>query len=207
MHSLPQTRTWREMAPQPPTEAKTDTGRDSDPGIVAERAAFFHALSETHRGPLERFFKRRSCTRDEAEDLVQEVFLRLIRRLDEEPIENAEAFLFRTAVNLLRDRARRGATVANNSTELQERQQKFEALSPERVLEGKQRLQVILKALDTFDTRSKDIFILNRLEGMKYAEIARIYGLSVSSIEKSVTRVFAQLLKRDDRFQGKSSQR
>jgi RNA polymerase sigma factor (sigma-70 family) len=192
------------MANMPPTEAKIDRVRNARSD--AARAAYFQALSETHRASLTRFFQRRSCTRDEAEDLVQEVFLRLIRRHDEDdPIENDEAFLFRTAINLLRDRARRGATVSNNSVELTERSQKFEALSPERVLEGKQRLQTVLSALDEFDTRSKDIFILNRLEGLKYAEIAKLYGLSVSSIEKSITKVFAQLIRRDQKSMDKSS--
>jgi RNA polymerase sigma factor (sigma-70 family) len=192
------------MANMPPTEAKKERVRDQR--SEAARASYFQTLSETHSSGLIRFFQRRSCTRDEAEDLMQEVFLRLIRRHDEgDPIENDEAFLFRTAINLLRDRARRGATVSHNSVELTERSQKFEALSPERVLEGKQRLQTVLTALNEFDTRSKDIFILNRLEGLKYAEIAKLYGLSVSSIEKSITKVFAQLIRRDQKSMDKSS--
>ncbi len=162
----------------------------------ADRQAWFDRLSAAYRVPLTRYFQRRVTSRDEAEDLTQDVFVRLLRRHDEEPINDPEAFLFRTAVNLLRDRARRGVTVNNNSVELSERSQKFEALSPERVLEGKQSLQTTLRALGELDTRSRDIFILNRLEGMKYAQIAQLHGLSVSSIEKIITKVVAHLTRR-----------
>lgn len=161
-----------------------------------ERQAWFNRLSESYRTPLVRYFQRRVGSLAEAEDLAQDVFVRLLRRLDDEPIQDPEAFLFRTAVNLLRDRARRNVTVNNNAVELSERQEKFEGLSPERVLQSRQLLQTTLKALNELDSRSRDIFILNRLEGMKYAQIAQLHGLSVSSIEKIIVKVVAHLVKR-----------
>lgn len=171
-------------------------GGDPASRTSPSRQAWFNHLSQTYRVPLTRFFQRRAGSRAEAEDLAQDVFVRLLRRMDEEPINDPEAFLFRTAVNLLRDRARRDATVNNNAPELADRQQTIEALSPERVLEGKQLLQTALQALNELDARSRDIFILNRLEGMKYAQIAQLHGLSVSSIEKIIVKVVAHLLKR-----------
>jgi RNA polymerase sigma-70 factor (ECF subfamily) len=158
--------------------------------------AFFRRLSETYRQPLLRYFQRRVRTREEAEDLTQEVFLRLLRRPDAESIENAEAFLFQTAVNLLRDRARRGKTAASHLAELFGRGDRFEALSPERVLDSRQSLQAALRTLQELDARTRDVFILHRLEGLKYAEIASLYGVSDSSIEKYIIKALAHLARR-----------
>ena len=162
----------------------------------SDRQIWLDHLSETYRVPLVRYFQRRVRSKEEAEDLAQDVFVRLLRRQDDEAIDNPEAFIFRTAVNLLRDRARRSGTVTSNAPELIDRQEKFEGLSPERVLEGRQLLQGTIRALNELDVRSRDIFILNRLEGMKYAQIAQLHGLSVSSVEKIIVKVVAHLLKR-----------
>lgn len=48
-------------------------------------------------------------------------------------------------------------------------------------------------ALEKLDERAREVFILHRLESMKYADIARMYGLSVSSIEKDMIRAIAHL--------------
>jgi len=158
--------------------------------------AFLRRLSEAYHQPLVRYFQRRVGTREEAEDLTQEVFLRLVRRPDAEQIDNPEAFLFRTAVNLLRDRARRGKTYSSHLAEISDQQDRFEALSPERVLEGRQSLNSALRVLEELDERTRDVFILHRLEGLKYAEIANLYGVSVSSIEKYIIKALAHLARR-----------
>ena len=159
-------------------------------------------LSARYRGPLTSYFLRRVRRRDEAEDLTQEVFLRMVRsfqRTDAEggqPIDNPEAFLFRTAVNLLRDRARRARTFADHLTEAGHREENVEVRSPERVLQGRQSLRSALTALEELDARTRDVFILHRLEGLKYAEIAVLHGVSSSSIEKYMIKALAHLARR-----------
>ncbi len=161
-----------------------------------EKGTSFEYLSQRYREPLTHFFQRRIGSAAEAEDLTHDVFVRLLRRVSGEPIEDPEAFLFRTAMNLLRDRAKRRGTANRNATEVFDRHEKFEALSPERVLLGKELLKSAMEALDELDERSRDIFILNRVQGMKYGEIAQRYSLSVSSVEKIVVKVFAYVLRR-----------
>jgi RNA polymerase sigma factor (sigma-70 family) len=163
-------------------------------------------LSARYRGPLTSYFLRRVRRRDEAEDLTQEVFLRMVRSLQRpdgdggERIDNPEAFLFRTAVNLLRDRARRAKTFADHLAEAVHRDESVEVLSPERVLQGRQSLRSALAALEELDARTRDVFILHRLEGLKYAEIASLYGVSSSSIEKYMIKALAHLARRARAF-------
>jgi RNA polymerase sigma-70 factor (ECF subfamily) len=168
----------------------------AQPELDPTQQAFFRRLSETYRGPLTAYFERRVRSRAEAEDLTQEVFLRLVRRLDAAAIDNPEAFLFRTAVNLLRDRSRREKTFRNHLTETELRQDRFEGISPERVLESRQALQRALQCLEELDERTRDAFILHRLEGLKYAEIAEVFGVSVSSVEKYIIKALAHLMRR-----------
>jgi RNA polymerase sigma-70 factor (ECF subfamily) len=165
-----------------------------------ESEAFLRRMSDAYRQPLIRFFRRRVGSEAEAEDLAQEVFLRLLRRPDAETIDNPEAFLFRTAVNLLRDRARRNNTFASHALDLAARQDSIEGLSPERVLQGRQSLAAAMRILEELDERVRDAFILNRLEGLKYAEIAELFGVSVSSVEKYVIKALAHLARRAGRI-------
>ncbi|HLZ77234.1 RNA polymerase sigma factor [Phenylobacterium sp.] len=163
---------------------------------TADREAFLERLSAHYRQPLIAYFQRRVGSRDEAEDLTQEVFLRLVRRLDVETIDNPEAFVFRTAINLLRDRSRRGKTSTSHLAELTQHQPALEDISPERVLDSRQSLETVLRALDELDERTRDVFILHRLEGMKHAELAALYGVSVSSIEKYIMKALAHVAMR-----------
>ena len=162
----------------------------------SEREAFLRRLSQRYHQPLTAYFQRRVHSRNEAEDLTQEVFLRLVRRLDVETIDNPEAFVFRTAVNLLRDWSRRGKTHQIHLVELTHHQPDIEELSPERVFDSRQSLTLVMGVLEELDERSRDAFILHRLEGMKHAEIAELYGVSVSSVEKYILKALSLLAKR-----------
>ena len=164
-----------------------------------ERERFLRQLSERYRQPLTAYFQRRVNSRSEAEDLTQEVFLRLVRRLDVETLENPEAFVFRTAVNLLRDRFRRGQTQRSHLAEVGLQQPGIEELSPERVFDSRQHLADVIEALEKLDERSRDAFILHRLEGMKHAQIAELYGVSVSSVEKYIIKALAVLAERSSK--------
>jgi RNA polymerase sigma-70 factor (ECF subfamily) len=174
---------------------------DARPGDMSQplprdRESFLRQVSERYRQPLTAYFQRRVHSRIEAEDLTQEVFLRLVRRLDLDTIENPEAFVFQTAMNLLRDRSRRGKTQLSHLSDLAHRERSIEELSPERVFDSRQSLNLVLSVLEELDERSRDAFILHRLEGMKHAEIASLYGVSVSSVEKYIIKALALLAKR-----------
>ena len=58
---------------------------------------------------------------------------------------------------------------------------------------------MVIDALEELDERSRDAFILHRLEGMKHAQIAELYGVSVSSVEKYIIKALALLTERSAR--------
>ena len=151
-------------------------------------------LSDRYRAPLMAFFSRRTGGYEEAEDLAQDVLLRVLQRKDLNDVEQPDAFIFKTARNLLQDRAKRARVVEKNQVELEIREEATEGLSPERVIQGKQELSRALSALDQLKDKTRAIFILSRLEGMKYREIAELYGISVSAVEKHLIHAFAHML-------------
>ena len=170
--------------------------RDSDYELRA-------ALDARFRAPLMGYFVSRVSSRDEAEDLTQEVFVRLIGLASLNEIDRAEAFVFRIASNLLRDRSRRARrwrwqvkTPIETDTIDEFVKVLVEDRGPERVLVGRETLTEVLRALDELGDRTRDIFLLFRLEGMKQQEIAVLHGIARSTVEKHVMKAVQHLARR-----------
>jgi len=144
--------------------------------------------------PLRSFFRKRAYNEQEADDLVQEVFVRLAAREPAAPMEHAEAYIFQMAANLLRDRARRHATRTAADRDLKAGDgNSVEEISPERVLLGKQRLALLERVLGELPERTRVVFLLHRFEELKYAEIARRLEISVSSVEKHMMEAMRRI--------------
>lgn len=170
-----------------------------DPSVPHRaRATVIADLDRRFRLPLLAYFGRRVASAAEAEDLVQDVFERVLRSLETGSIQNAEALVFRIAINLLRDRARRvrrhGAEEPFRAEMVAEFADVLTVdLSPERVLLGEQALEEVLTALSKLDERSRAMFYLYRLENLKIRQIAELYGISASAVEKQIAKAFLHL--------------
>ncbi len=172
-------------------------------GKPKDTATLIAALDVRFRGPLMAYFLRRVGNRSEAEDLTQETFIRLIGAQSLEHVEQADAYVFRTASNLLRDRARAAARWRKYPVSpldpllIDELSQEIvEDRGPERVLIGREDLAEVLRSLGELGERTKSIFVLFRLEGMKQKDIAALYGMGVSTVEKHVMLATLHLAKR-----------
>lgn len=176
-------------------EKKAGKSEASGPGLSEEaREALRADLFRRFRGPLMAFFNRRTGDQVEAEDLAQEVLLRVMQHDDAATIDPPDAFIFATARNLLKDRARRAEVRARNRIDIEILGERSEGLSPERVIQMRQDLARAMAALSELSEKTRDIFVLHRLEDMKYREIAELYGISVSAVEKHLIRAFAHVM-------------
>jgi RNA polymerase sigma factor (sigma-70 family) len=160
-------------------------------------------LDAQFRAPLLRFFTKRTGDRVEAEDLTQEVFMRLVRAKSLDQIEHVNAFVFKVADNVLRDRNRRASLLRlhdglpPDDAAIDELTREFvEEFEPERVLVGRETLADVLRALDELGERTRNIYVLFRLENMKQKAIAELYGISASTVEKHVMRATVFLAER-----------
>lgn len=163
-------------------------------------------LFDRYRPALYAYFLRRTRQHADAEDLTHDVFLRLSRLDPSTEIRNIEAFIFQTAVNLLRDRARRAQShgpfiplLPDDTGPMAGEHISGGLMSgeptPERVLEAKVELKRVMEALATLSEKTRNIFILRRLEQMKCEDIASFYGISVSAVEQHITKSLAHLAK------------
>jgi RNA polymerase sigma-70 factor (ECF subfamily) len=154
-------------------------------------------LARRFRNPLLRYFRRRIRSEADAEDMTQEVFLRLLRRSSAEPIEKIGNFMFATAGNLMRDyakarNARQQETPVSDYDEFLDIS--VEDFAPDRVLIGKERLAEVMVSLDQLPLRTREVFLLFRVERMRQRDIASTMGISLSAVEKHIARASAHLV-------------
>jgi len=150
------------------------------------------ALDERYRQALMAFFVRRVRNRTEAEDLTQEVFTKLAAA--PRAFQHADAYVFQTAANLLRDRGRREKVRADYREAIRaDDLAGTETIGPDRVVAGRQTLVQVIDALQMLPERTRAIFILHRLEKLKKPEIAAMFGLSVSGIDKHLIKAMVHL--------------
>lgn len=167
-------------------------------------AAAIEALSQRLRAPLRRYFEKRLGRRDEEiDDLVQEVFVRLVTGSRLESVRKVEAYLFQTAANLLKDRHRRLTARGVESRESYEELVHggaTETVSPERALLGQEAIERLIAALYGLPERTRSVWVLYHIEDLPHAEIGRQLGMAQSTVEKHMRRANVHLLKYIDRF-------
>jgi RNA polymerase sigma factor (sigma-70 family) len=123
----------------------------------------------------------------EAEDLLHSAFLRMARYCRNHSVDNPGAFLVRTAANIRIDNYRHERMVADCIAGGVLETQNNVALQDE-LIEVRARLSRVEEGLAQLPPRTREVFLMHRVEGLKYREIATRIGVSQSSVEKHVAR-------------------
>lgn len=144
---------------------------------------------------LSRWLRRHGTPRDDVEDAIQDAFVRLYRTEREMPVHNPTGFLMaavkRIRIDHWRCAKRRERLFVTGSPEALETPDP--APRPDDAAETDERLAALARRLETLSPRTRDIFVLSRLEGRTYAEIASALGISVSAVEKHIARAALSL--------------
>lgn len=159
--------------------------------------ALVGALSAQFRPVLHRYFRRRRLPDKDIEDATQEVFMRLSRRQGLAGMSNVPGYLFETAASVAIDQQRRANVRQSDAHESYDDQ--FHAVAdhaPDHVLEGQESLGLLLAALLELPERTRNVFLLARLEDMRYVEIGQRLGISVSAVEKHVLKAMTHVIER-----------
>lgn len=152
------------------------------------------AAYEQHRAALHRFLMRRLHNRQNAQDLAQEVYLRLLRVEDREVIRDPLAFLYRLAMNLVyefRLRRRRDPVLFDSQAaeELAESPLGITAGDLSEPLCTEHQLKRVLAPLPPM---LRAVFVLRKRDGMSNREIAAELGISIHTVKKYLCQAVAQ---------------
>lgn len=147
-----------------------------------------------HCDRLRNLLRKRGHSREETEDLLQEAFLRVDAYCKAgNEIRQPEAFLVRSVLNLAHDtREREHRNLYVNNT-LEELWLTDPAPSAEELLIAEQQLSVLKNSLSAISPRTSDIFLMHRLEGLSYAQIAAHFSISVSAVEKHIAKAMVAI--------------
>lgn len=153
----------------------------------------FETLFERHRTLVYRFVFQMTGRRDDAEDMVQEAFVRAYQNLHKYRDEaKFTTWLLRIASNLCTDQAR--MTTRRSALEVQEASGALDWMTigdqenPIENLEQDRRAIVLRKALNALPVHHRSVIILRDLEEREYPEIAQILGCTVGGAKLRVLR-------------------
>ena len=155
-------------------------------------------LYDSLRLPLFRYLISLGLSPDHAEDVVQETFLRAYKHLSANGTrqdENIRAWVFRVAHNLAvnhRKISKRTASGLDTACAEQSHVLIDPAPAADKLLENKERFLQIRAAMGTLSKRERQCLHL-RAEGLRYAEIAKIVGVSISTVAETLSRALAKI--------------
>lgn len=158
---------------------------------MAEQAKRGLARMFAEQGPVLRGFFVRRGANDEAEDLVQETYLRLLRahHAQGEAIANPEAYLFTVALNLSREQAVRRRSPVLPIEELEHITAQLHAdESVEDATERAQRRQQLQALLASLPERTRTVLVMQYRDGLSYKQISERMGVSTHMVKKHVVR-------------------
>lgn len=153
-----------------------------------------------YRSELLRFLAARCGSREQAEDYIQDLWIKL-GQIPTGPVANPRAYLFRMANNLVLDAARAQkramqrdrAWLAEMHVALAVEDRVDPADSPEAAVARQQEAEVLRRAIDALPEGARRALILYRFEGLGQTEIARVLGISRSGVEKHLALAMRRL--------------
>lgn len=155
----------------------------------------FHHVFLAQRAPLLRTLERMVSNPSTAEDLLQETYLRVTRALAERTVEHLEPFVFQTARNLALDHLRARRIQSRTLLDDVPLEVVHNVVAPQSSAEDAAHAQQLLERLDVslqaLSPRQQRIFILSRLHGHSYQEIAERLGVSLSTVQKELKLIMA----------------
>jgi RNA polymerase sigma-70 factor, ECF subfamily len=152
-------------------------------------AAAYRALSAAYLQRVVNYAQRLLANAAEAEDVTQEVFLRLWQGARTwEPNALVVTWLFRVAHNLCVDRLRRADRYSEDEAEAG-----TDSHRPSRLLERRELSEAVQRAVDGLPARQRAALLLSHYEGLGNPEIAAILELGVEAVESLLARARRRL--------------
>lgn len=150
------------------------------------------AAFRSERGRLLAYIRRRVGI-EAAPDLVQEVYVRAVGSPQSRDLANPAGFLQRIARNLLIDLARRSSTSAAALTPFDESRDAASPPEQEWGIEAADLLRTYQAALDGLPEKTRQVFLMHRVDEMSYKAIHKALGISVATVEYHMMKALTHI--------------
>jgi RNA polymerase sigma-70 factor (ECF subfamily) len=168
---------------------------DSSPGsqvTTEERAATLGEIARHHHSSLVRFLALRTGSAEDAKEIVQEAYAKVLALDRPQPFSLRVGFLWKIAANLAIDRKRQRAAQSRLASI---------ALAPvcacgpstETVVEQRERLAIVQKAIAQLPPRCRQAFLLRIVEGQRFSFVSREMGITERMAKVHVARAMEYL--------------
>jgi RNA polymerase sigma-70 factor (ECF subfamily) len=147
---------------------------------------------------LWRYFVRRVRRRSDAEELAQEVYLRLLRVADADALRNPEAYLYAIAANLLKEHAMQ-QSICRNCVALEDAgypEMLSEVVPYPDLVDKAERTKRLREVLAQLPAKCQAAVVMRHWNGLSYEEIAQQLGISVNMVKKYLVQALAHCRRR-----------
>ena len=180
--------------------ATTEELQAADIGDPADRPCDALSVQETIRryhDSLIRFLRQRMRVKEDAADVAQEAYIRMMQYQGSTQIHSPSSMLFRIAINVARDVGRAEAVrQVSEQVPLDGLELASSEPSAERRLAASQDLDRLYVAIEGLPPKCRTVFLLSRAQRMTYPQIAAHCGISVKMVEKHISHALAICMKK-----------
>lgn len=152
----------------------------------------FDSLFNTHYESATNYIYYKCGNLQQAEDIVQDAFLKIWKKCAEVIYSTARAFLYTICNNALRNEfahqkvVLRYEAIPKNDKDIE---------SPDFVLETEEFKNKLESAIANLSTKEREVFLLSRIDKKTYKEIAEITNITVKAVERRMSNAFINLRK------------
>jgi RNA polymerase sigma-70 factor (ECF subfamily) len=146
-------------------------------------------LMKLEAGTIRSFFYYKTSSKETADDLYQDLMIRLIRSGKIKQANNPKSYLFRAASNLVKDYYRKKSNEQDTLSQIKDRTEfDHDPITAERILIAQQKFKIVEDALDELPDRCRQIFWMVRLEGKKQQDVAETLNISLRTVENNLRK-------------------
>lgn len=156
---------------------------------------WFKAVFDEYYDYIRNYLYYLSGDMEIAEDLVQDVFLKLWENRDKVNDETIKPLLFKIGKNLyINSYKRKNLDIKFINTKMES----IENESPQYIMEFQEFDARLQRAISNLPDQCRTFFLLNRIDDLKYQEIANNFGISVKAVEKQISKALKLLREQFD---------
>ena len=165
-------------------EPLKDEAAASAPRLNKSQDAQVESIMAEHEAALLRYAMRLVNSSHAAQDVVQNVFIKLFKEFSQgsKPSAQIRAWLFRVTHNEAVDYIRRESRFRNMQSRFKDEEDSREPHDPAPARDKQEKLRMVLDCLDVLSESEKQVVLLRLDEGLSYKEIAMITGRTVGNV-------------------------